>query len=174
MRIATTLFVLLALGNAATAQSGPGSRSDRTGKQAPELASGEWINSTSLSLRDLRGRVVLLEFWTFGCYNCLNTIPFIKEWNRKYAGPGFQIIGIHTPEFDREKDLNAVRRRVEQLGITYPVVTDNDYATWNRYDQRYWPAMYLIDKKGIVRYVHIGEGSYEETEEWIASLLAED
>lgn len=147
--------------------------SDWIGKQAPELAQGEWINSSPLSLQELRGKVVLLEFWTFGCTNCLNTLPHIKEWHTKYSGAAFQIIGVHTPEFVREKDVRNVRHRVAQLGIAYPVVTDNAYETWDRYQQQYWPVLYLLDKKGVIRYVHIGEGSYDETESRIAALLAE-
>jgi len=147
--------------------------SEWIGKQAPELARGEWINSPQLSLKELQGKVVLLEFWTFGCYNCLNTLPHIKAWHTKYSGSAFQIIGIHTPEFEREKDVRNVRRRVAQLGIAYPVVTDNEYETWHRYNQEYWPVLYLLDKKGFIRYVHIGEGNYDETERQIAALLAE-
>jgi thiol-disulfide isomerase/thioredoxin len=155
------------------AWSKPAAASEWIGKQAPELANGDWINSSPLSIKELRGKVVLLEFWTFGCYNCLNTLPHVKEWYRKYAGTGFEIIGIHTPEFEREKDLATVRRKVTRLGISYPVVTDNEYQTWSRYNQQYWPVIYLLDKKGVVRHVRIGEGGYEETERRITSLLAE-
>jgi thiol-disulfide isomerase/thioredoxin len=143
------------------------------GKPAPELAAGEWINSKPLSLKGLHGKVVLLEFWTFGCYNSLNTLPHIKAWHRKYAGAEFEIIGVHTPEFDREKDLKGVKREVARHGVAYPVLTDNDYTTWNRYNQQYWPVVYLLDKQGIIRYIHIGEGNYEETERQIGSLIGE-
>ena len=143
------------------------------GKQSPELSDGDWINSPPLKLSGLRGRVVLLEFWTFGCYNCRNTIPTMNEYQKKYAGKEFTIIGVHTPEFDREKNLSNVRERTAQLGINYAVVTDNDYTTWESYNQQYWPVMYLIDKKGIIRYVHIGEGSYDTTEKMIQSLIDE-
>ena len=146
--------------------------SDWIGKQAPEFAEGSWINSPALSLKALRGKVVVLEFWTFGCYNCRNTLPYVKQWYKKYAGPNFEIVGIHTPEFDREKVLKNVQREVERLGITYPVVTDNDYQTWERYNQRYWPVVYVLDKQGVIRYVHIGEGEYDETDREIASLIA--
>ena len=149
------------------------SESEWIGKPAPELADGEWINSSPLVLKTLRGRVVLLEFWTFGCYNCRNTLPHVKGWYTKYAGSGLEIIGIHTPEFKREKNLKNVEREVERLGIAYPVVTDNDYITWNRFHQQYWPVLYLIDKRGVIRHVHIGEGDYDETEQQIKSLLAE-
>jgi thiol-disulfide isomerase/thioredoxin len=143
------------------------------GKSAPELAAGEWFNAKQLSLKELRGKVVLLEFWTLGCSNCLNTLPHIKGWHRKYAGAQFEIIGVHTPEFEREKDPQTVKRAIARLGITYPIVTDNTYATWTRYNQRFWPVVYLLDKHGIIRYVHIGEGDYEETEREIISLVAE-
>jgi len=143
------------------------------GKQAPELARGEWINSQPLTLAELQGKVVLLEFWTFGCYNCRNTLPALKSWHKKFSPDEFTIVGIHTPEFESEKVLRNVRRRVAELGIAYPVVTDNEYKTWQAYDQRYWPVIYLLDKKGTIRYVHIGEGAYEQTESEIAKLIAE-
>jgi thiol-disulfide isomerase/thioredoxin len=143
------------------------------GKQAPELSKGAWINSEPLTLEGLRGKVVLLEFWTYGCSNCRNTLPFVKEWHKKYSGDGFRIIGVHTPEFEGEKRLQNVRRRTAELGIEYAVVTDNEYATWRSYHQRFWPVIYLIDKKGIIRYVHIGEGAYDTTEEVITQLLEE-
>jgi thiol-disulfide isomerase/thioredoxin len=143
------------------------------GRRAPELAEGDWINSRPLLLQDLRGKVVLLEFWTFGCYNCRNTIPRLNEWYKKYSGPEFTVIGIHTPEFVRKKNLVGVKRQTAQLGIVYPVVTDNTYTTWNRYNQRYWPVCYLVDKRGIIRYTHIGEGNYEETERQIMMLIEE-
>jgi thiol-disulfide isomerase/thioredoxin len=166
------VVVLLTVAAVDRLWSSPDPTSEWIGKKAPWLAEGDWINSTPLSLKDLRGKVVLLEFWTYGCSNCLNTLPHIKEWNRKYSGAGFQVIGVHTPEFDREKDVNSVRREVARHGITYPVVTDNDYTTWNRYNQRYWPVTYLLDKNGVIHYVHIGEGNYDETENHIASLIA--
>jgi thiol-disulfide isomerase/thioredoxin len=166
-------IILLVQANSRAAKFAPGG-SDWIGKQAPELAPGDWINSSPLSLKELQGKVVLLEFWTFGCYNCLNTLPNIKAWHRKYAGAEFEIIGVHTPEFDREKDLKVVKREVARHGVAYPVVTDNDYATWNRYKQQYWPVLYLVDKKGIIRYMHIGEGNYEETEQQIKSLIGEE
>lgn len=143
------------------------------GKRAPELAPGDWINSKPLSLSALRGNVVLLEFWTFGCYNCRNTIPSMNTWHKKFANEKFTIIGVHTPEFESEKKFENVKRRTTALGIEYPVVTDNRYETWNAYDQRYWPVMYVIDKKGVIRYVHIGEGAYEQTEKAIERLLTE-
>lgn len=141
------------------------------GKRAPEVADGEWINSKPLKLVDLRGRVVLLEFWTYGCYNCRNTIPSMNKWYKKFSDSGLVIIGVHTPEFEHEKDLSKVREQTAKLGIKYAVVTDKMYRTWRAYDQEYWPVLYLIDRKGIIRYVHVGEGNYDETERQIEFLL---
>ena len=140
---------------------------------APELAAGEWINSEPLKLEHLRGRVVLIDFWTFGCYNCRNTLPSIKEWNHRYREKGLTIIGVHSPEFDEEKNVENLRRQVSSLGITYPVVTDNDYKTWNAYKVEAWPTIFLLDKRGRIRWMHVGEGAYDETERLIQQLLAE-
>jgi len=147
------------------------SESDWVGKPAPELTSGEWINAEPTTLSALRGKVVLLEFWTFGCSNCRNTVPYMKKWYKKYAGEKFEIIGVHTPEFATEKVIANVKKKTAELGIEYPVVVDNDYKTWNAYHQQYWPVIYLIDKKGIIRYVHIGEGRYDETDREIQMLI---
>jgi thiol-disulfide isomerase/thioredoxin len=143
------------------------------GRQAPDLAGAAWINSSPLSIQDLRGSVVLVEFWTFGCFNCRNVEPQVKAWYRRYADRGLVVVGVHTPEFAYEKDAAAVARYVTDHDIRYPVVTDNDYAIWNRYGNHYWPAMYLIDKRGIIRYVRVGEGGYDDTERTIQTLLAE-
>ena len=143
------------------------------GMKAPEIQPGKWINTCPLQINNLRGKIVLVEFWTFGCYNCRNTVPYLKAWNKQFSGDSLVIIGVHTPEFDLEKSAQGVERQIKELGIQYAVVTDNDYKTWNAYRQEYWPTLYLIDKKGTVRYVHIGEGNYHETEQKIKSLLAE-
>ncbi|MBI3765567.1 MAG: redoxin domain-containing protein [Ignavibacteriales bacterium] len=143
------------------------------GKKAPELYEGDWINSSGHKLSDFRGKVVLVEFWTYGCYNCRNTIPAINDWQKKYEGKNFLIIGVHTPEFDREKNLASLRQQVAQLDVQYAVVTDNEYRTWEAYHQQYWPTLYVIDKQGIIRFVQIGEGNYEETERMIQLLIAE-
>jgi thiol-disulfide isomerase/thioredoxin len=145
--------------------------SESTG--APELSAGDWINSEPVKLSDLRGRVVLIEFWTFGCYNCRNTLPFIKDWNTRYRDKGLTIIGVHSPEFDEEKDVENLRRQVASLGIRYPVVTDNDYKTWKAYNVEAWPTTFLLDKQGRIRWIHVGEGAYNETEQLIQKLLAE-
>jgi thiol-disulfide isomerase/thioredoxin len=141
---------------------------------APELSGGPWLNSEPLRLADLKGKVVLVEFWTFGCINCQHVIPAIRGWYNTYKDQGLVIIGVHTPEFDYEKDLNNVKEGLTRLEVPYPVVLDNDWTTWHAYRNRYWPAFYLIDKAGAIRYVHAGEGDYEHTEEVIKALLAEN
>jgi thiol-disulfide isomerase/thioredoxin len=140
---------------------------------APDLATGNWINSEPLELKDLRGRVVLIEFWTFGCYNCRNTLPFIKGWHDRYGEKGLTVIGVHSPEFDEERNVEHLRREVGSLRISYPVVTDNDYQTWNAYNVEAWPTIFLLDKQGRIRWMHVGEGDYEEGERMIQQLLAE-
>ena len=140
---------------------------------APELSSGEWINSEPLTLKSLHGRVVLIEFWTFACYNCRNTLPTVKKWEAQYRDKGLTIIGVHTPELDYERNIDNLRREVAALGIKYPVVTDNDYSTWKAYGVEAWPTVFLLDKQGRVRWTHVGEGAYEETEAAIKKLLAE-
>ena len=140
---------------------------------APELATGNWINSDPIKLKDLRGRVVLIEFWTFGCSNCRNTLPFVKTWNDRYREKGLAVIGVHSPEFDEEKNLENVRREIASLGILYPVVTDNDYQTWTAYNVEAWPTIFLVDKHGRIRWMHVGEGHYEEAERLIQKLLEE-
>lgn len=141
---------------------------------APDLANGEWINSEPLKLKDLRGRVVLIEFWTFGCYNCRNTLPFVKSWHDRYQAKGLTVIGVHSPEFEEEHRVENVRREVSSLGIRYAVVTDNDYQTWNAYHVEAWPTSFLLDKQGRIRWMHEGEGGYDEAERLIQKLLAEN
>jgi thiol-disulfide isomerase/thioredoxin len=140
---------------------------------APELAAGDWINSEPLTLKDLRGRVVLIEFWTFGCINCRNTLPFIKGWHDRYRDQGLTVIGVHSPEFEEERRVENLRRQVASLAIRYPVVTDNDYQTWKAYNVEAWPTTFLLDKQGRIRWMHVGEGAYDEAERQIQKLLAE-
>ena len=140
---------------------------------APALAHGDWINSEPLKLENLRGRVVLVEFWTFGCINCRNTLPFVRGWHDRYREKGLTVIGVHSPEFAEERIAENLRRQVVSLGINYPVVSDNDYRTWNAYDVQAWPTTFLLDKQGRIRWKHIGEGDYDETERLIQKLLAE-
>jgi len=141
---------------------------------APDLATGEWINSEPQKLKDLRGHVVLIEFWTFGCINCRNTLPYVKSWHDRYQAKGLTVIGVHSPEFDEERKVESLRREVTSLGIRYAVVTDNDYQTWNAYHVEAWPTTFLLDKQGRIRWMHVGEGGYDEGERLIQELLAEN
>jgi thiol-disulfide isomerase/thioredoxin len=143
------------------------------GMPAPEITTDTWLNGDPLRLSDLKGKVVMIEFWTFGCYNCRNVEPYVKQWHQKYADHGLVIIGVHSPEFTYEHDVEKVERYVKDHDIRFPVPIDNDFSAWNRYGNRYWPAMYLIDKHGVIRHVRIGEGRYQETEQLIQSLLSE-
>ncbi len=141
---------------------------------APEIQSLAWLNSdVPLRLADLRGQVVLLEFWTFDCINCIHTLPYVEQWHQTYQDQGLQVIGIHYPEFGYERDLQNISAATQRLNVNYPVGQDNDGLTWRAYSQRYWPTVYLIDKWGNIRYVRIGEGAYEQTEAAINDLLAE-
>jgi thiol-disulfide isomerase/thioredoxin len=141
---------------------------------APELTNATWLNvDVPLRLADLRGKVVILEMWTFGCINCQNVMPSLKEWHSKYKDQGLVIIGNHYPEFSYEQDLNHLKDAVARFDIQYPVTQDNNGETWRAYKNHYWPTLYLIDKQGHIRYVHIGEGRYKETEENIRALLEE-
>src|SRR5438132_1437413 len=130
-----------------------------------------WLNSPPLTLPRLRGKVVLVDFWTYSCINCLRTLPHLKAWYASYAKDGLVIIGVHTPEFAFEHSLSNVRSATKRYGVKYPVALDNDYATWNAYANQYWPAEYLIDKHGHVRHAHFGEGEYGHTEQLIRTLL---
>ena len=132
-----------------------------------------YINTKPISLDDLRDKVVLVDFWTYSCINCIRTIPYLNEWYDKYSDKGLVIVGIHTPEFEFEKNAENVKSAVQKFGIKYPVLQDNDKETWNEYDNRYWPRKYLVDDEGFIRYDHIGEGAYNETEKIIQALLTE-
>lgn len=134
---------------------------------------GDWVNSPPLSLEGLRGKVVLLEFWTFGCYNCRNSLAYLRKWDKKYAGSRFEVIGVQMPEYERERSLKNVKRELARFEIDSPVVTVNEYLTWNSYSQQCCSVIYLLDKWGIIRYAHIGEGNNEETERQIACLIGE-
>jgi thiol-disulfide isomerase/thioredoxin len=150
------------------------SRQRSSGPQAAEVEGiAAWINSDPLTIEGLRGKVVLLDFWTYTCVNCIRTFPYLKLWHARYADDGLVILGIHTPEFNFEKNLDNVVQATKDNGIVWPVALDNDYVTWENYSNRYWPAKYLIDQDGVVRYNHFGEGAYGETEEKIRELLAE-
>lgn len=141
---------------------------------APGFAEGgPWINSAPIDIVSLRGKVVMVDFWTFECYNCLNALPYVKALEAKYRTRGLVVIGVHTPEFPREKVESNVRERVKSLGIVYPVVMDNGYKVWNSFHNQYWPAAYFIDARGKIRYHHFGEGSYDEQDKVVDKLLKE-
>lgn len=143
-------------------------------KKAPEFDKiTGYINTEPINLSDLKGKVVLVDFWTYSCINCIRTIPYLVDWNEKYADKGLVIVGIHAPEFEFEKNIENVKAAVERFGIKYPVIQDNDKGTWNAYQNQYWPRKYIVDNEGYIRYDHIGEGGYSETEKVIQSLLQE-
>lgn len=140
----------------------------------PEFTGIEaWLNSGALTAEELKGKVVLIDFWTYSCINCIRTLPYVTAWHEKYKEKGFSVIGVHTPEFAFEKEEDNVREAIERHGIGYPVALDNDYATWDNYSNQYWPAHYLFDAHGRLRFVHFGEGRYDETERNIQALLKE-
>ena len=134
---------------------------------------GPWINSAPIDLASLRGKVVMVDFWTFECYNCLNALPYVKALEARYRSRGLVVVGVHTPEFPREKVEANVREQVKSLGIVYPVVMDNGYKVWNSFHNQYWPAVYFIDAQGKIRYHHFGEGSYDEQDKVVDKLLKE-
>jgi len=141
---------------------------------APEFKGiTSYINTNGTKLSDLKGKVVLVDFWTYSCINCIRTLPYLVDWNQKYSDKGLVIVGIHSPEFEFEKNIDNVKQAVARFGIKYPVLLDNDHGTWNAYQNNYWPRKYLVDSEGYIRYDHIGEGGYGETENAIRNLLAE-
>ena len=143
-------------------------------RKAPEFKGiTSYINTNETKLSDLKGKVVLVDFWTYSCINCIRTLPYLVDWHQKYSDKGLVLVGIHSPEFEFEKNIDNVKQAVERFGIKYPVLLDNDHGTWNAYQNSYWPRKYLVDSEGYIRYDHIGEGGYAETENAIKSLLAE-
>jgi len=143
------------------------------GKAPPLNGATQWLNSPPLNDDALRGKVVLVDFWTYSCINCLRTLPYLKAWDEKYRSQGLVIVGVHAPEFTFEKDIHNVEQAVQELGVKYPVAIDNQYAIWNAFHNEYWPAHYLIDARGRIRHEHFGEGAYQETEMMIQTLLKE-
>jgi cytochrome c biogenesis protein CcdA/thiol-disulfide isomerase/thioredoxin len=142
--------------------------------KAPDFTDTQrWFNSGKLTIDDLRGKVVLVDFWTYTCINCIRTLPYVEAWYSRYHDRGLEVVGVHTPEFDFEKDAGNVADAIHQNGLRYPVAQDNDYGTWDAYGNQFWPAKYLIDARGNVRYTHFGEGDYGKTEDAIRSLLEE-
>ncbi len=165
-------------GNSAMMMSGtktkPAAPSLPTEGAMPPLSGAvEWLNSSPLTRESLKGKVVLVDFWTYSCINCLRAIPYVRAWAEKYKDQGLVVIGVHAPEFAFEKNIDNVRRAVADLAITYPVAIDNDYAIWRAFDNQYWPAHYFIDAEGRIRHHHFGEGEYDESERVIQQLLAE-
>jgi len=147
---------------------------DNANGAMPSLAGAvEWLNSPELTRESLKGKVVLVDFWTYDCINCQHTLPYVKQWAKKYEKDGLVVIGVHTPEYGYERIIGNVKDQVRKLGITYPVAIDNNYAIWRNFDNQYWPAHYLIDAKGQVRYTHFGEGRYDAQEQMIQTLLSE-
>jgi thiol-disulfide isomerase/thioredoxin len=133
----------------------------------------KWLNSGPLAMDTLRGKVVLVDFWTYSCINCIHTLPDVKKWHDKYKDQGLVVVGVHTPEYPEEKSTENVQTAIKQFGIKYAVAQDNRYATWQAYGNQYWPAVYLIDRKGRIVYKHFGEGDADVTENAIRTLLAQ-
>ena len=141
---------------------------------APELTGiSDWINTAPLTLSELRGRVVLVHFWTFACVNCRNVQPHVKDWYARYDPDDFVVLGVHTPELAFERDLGNLRKAIDENGVRYPVAIDPEFKTWDAYRNRYWPAFYFVDRRGHVRHAHFGEGDYARSESVIRELLAE-
>ena len=159
---------------AASAAAGPVANQLDNNATAPEFTGiDKWLNSDPLTLQQLRGKVVLVDFWTYTCINCIHVLPYVKTWNQKYKDQGLAVVGVHTPEYPFERSTDNVKSAIKRFGITFPVAQDNNYATWRAYDNQYWPAFYLVDKKGHVAYTHFGEGDYAQTEAKIQALLAQ-
>lgn len=140
---------------------------------APEFTGIErWFNSAPLTMQGLKGRVVLVEFWTYSCINCIHVLPHVNQWHRKYRDQGLVVVGVHTPEYDEEHDAGRLQAAMKRYGVEYAVAQDNDYRTWNAWGNRFWPALYLVDRDGRVIYRHFGEGDYDVTEQRIREALA--
>jgi thiol-disulfide isomerase/thioredoxin len=179
MRKYLALAVLVVIGCLALAQLGPSlvvgevPTSSDSGP-APEFTGiSAWLNSPPLTVAVLKGKVVLVQFWTYSCINCLRTLPYVTRWYAKYKDKGFVVIGVHTPEFAFEKETSNVETAIKRFGITYPVALDNQYSTWRAYRNLYWPAEYLIDKSGNIVTTQFGEGAYSRLENEIARLVGD-
>jgi thiol-disulfide isomerase/thioredoxin len=166
MRTVLTLIAAALVGGNAIAAPVPATAPDFAGIE-------QWHNSAPLTMQQLRGKVVLVDFWTYTCINCIRTLPHVTEWYSKYKDQGLVVVGVHTPEFPFERSADNVKKAIKRFDIAYPVAQDNRYATWNAYSNQFWPAVYLIDKKGQVVYSHFGEGAYDRTEATIRTLLAQ-
>jgi len=168
--VALAMLLLVFAGLMASTGLGAGPR------RAPDfVGGGPWLNTggKALALADLRGKVVAVEMWTAGCINCRNVMPDLKKWHATYADRGLMIVGVHSPEFEYERSESYVRESIVKLGIKYAVVMDNGFRIWRAYNNTYWPSLYLVDKNGVIRYQHFGEGAYNETERMIRQLLDE-
>lgn len=164
--------VALLAGLAYTGNAATPAASLQTGASAPDFKGIDgWLNSPPLDVKQLKGKVVLVDFWTFDCINCAHTIPHVEDWYSRYRDKGLVVVGVHTPEYSFEHDTNNLKNAVKRFGIQYPVAQDNQYATWNAYGNQYWPALYLFDQNGRLVYSHFGEGRYDETEQQIRTLL---
>ena len=148
------------------------SKAGEIGSQLPGFSVRD-LRGRRVSSADLRGKVVLIDFWTFGCINCRNALPHVREWHRKYKDQGLVVIGVHTPEFAYEKNIANVKRALSDLDVSFPVAVDNDFAIWRSFQNNYWPAHYFIDAKGQVRFHHFGEGEYDKSERVIQQLIEE-
>ena len=157
---------------AADATSSPAIQFAQAGNKAPEFKGlSTWFNSAPLTMSALRGKVVLVDFWTYGCVNCVNTLPYVTQLYAKYKDRGLVVVGIHTPEFPFERSGGNVQAALARHGITYPVAQDNDSQTWNAYRNQYWPAQYIVDQTGKIVFQHDGEGQYDQMDRAIARLL---
>ena len=177
LAIALLIIIVWIFGPNLGGPAPPASAPSSIGREYPAAPDIEgiaaWLNTEPLSLDDLKGKVVLLDFWTYTCVNCVRTFPALKAWQDRYSGSGLAIIGIHTPEFEFEKDPTNVQLAAHAHGITWPIALDNDYVTWDNYENVFWPTKYLIDAEGKLRHYKVGEGRYEEVEEEIRALLVE-
>ncbi|WP_244432053.1 thioredoxin family protein [Rhodopseudomonas sp. B29] len=164
-------FAAPAISGEATTPVAPSLQADAR-QPAPDFVGlDRWFNSRPLSVKDLRGKVVLVNFWTYGCVNCVHTLPHVTQLYAKYKDRGFVVVGIHTPEFPFERSASNVTAALKRHGITYPVAQDNDSHTWDAYRNQYWPAQYIVDRNGNVVYQHAGEGAYDEMDHIVARLL---
>ncbi|PZO39396.1 MAG: alkyl hydroperoxide reductase [Pseudanabaena frigida] len=147
-------------------------KSKASSQKLPEFQGiSQWLNSSPLTVQELKGNVVLIQFWTFSCINCQRTLPYVTKWHDRYAAKGLKIIGVHTPEFAFERDPNNIKDAMQKHGILYPVPIDNEFKTWKAYGNEYWPHIYLADRQGNLVYDYIGEGAYDRTEQTIKQLL---
>jgi thiol-disulfide isomerase/thioredoxin len=158
----------------ASAPATPGAAPAESGRLMPDLTGAvSWLNSPPLTRAELQGKVVLIDFWTYSCINCLRSLPYLQAWHEKYKDSGLVVIGVHTPEFPFETDPANIQKALRRFGVTFPVAVDSEHAIWDAFSNDSWPAHYFIDAKGRIRFTHFGEGEYDRSEQWIRQLLAE-